>query len=143
MKGMAVRAMSFGDDRRSLVPKFPASAKAGYKSKRGADRHGGNTFENSAAAVAPGEIAVEITAQDAGSSPGNPGILPGPYRGGGDDVFGQLNIDRLKNDGVDVSAIGVLPGETTGSAFVSCRLDGDRDFVSCFSGIWKSKMPPE
>ncbi|MEZ5534547.1 MAG: sugar kinase [Thiolinea sp.] len=47
----------------------------------------------------------------------------------GNDDFGQLNIDRLRADGVDVSAISVLNDTPTGYAFVRYRDDGDRDFV--------------
>lgn len=47
----------------------------------------------------------------------------------GDDDFGWLNIERLKTDGVDVSAIDVLADMPTGSAFVRYRPDGARDFV--------------
>jgi len=36
---------------------------------------------------------------------------------------------RLRGDGVDVSGIAVLKDATTGSAFVTYREDGDRDFI--------------
>jgi sugar/nucleoside kinase (ribokinase family) len=47
----------------------------------------------------------------------------------GDDDFGRLNIDRLRRDGVDISAIEVHPDAVTGSAFVRYRPDGQRDFI--------------
>jgi sugar/nucleoside kinase (ribokinase family) len=47
----------------------------------------------------------------------------------GDDDFGHLNIDRLKQDGVDVSAIKVISESTTGSAFVTYKANGERDFI--------------
>lgn len=47
----------------------------------------------------------------------------------GNDDFGRLNLDRLRADGVDVSAIRVHPEAVTGSAFVRYRPDGGRDFV--------------
>jgi sugar/nucleoside kinase (ribokinase family) len=47
----------------------------------------------------------------------------------GDDEFGHLNVDRLRADGADVSAIKVLPDEVTGSAFVTYATDGSRSFV--------------
>jgi sugar/nucleoside kinase (ribokinase family) len=47
----------------------------------------------------------------------------------GDDDFGWLNIERLRGDGVDVSAITVHRGAATGSAFVRYREDGARHFV--------------
>src|SRR3569623_1861789 len=47
----------------------------------------------------------------------------------GDDDFGRVNLDRLRRDGVDVSAIRIDPDAPTGSAFVRYRPDGQRDFV--------------
>ena len=47
----------------------------------------------------------------------------------GDDDFGRLNLNRLEEDGVDVSAIRIDPDRPTGSAFVRYRPDGSRDFV--------------
>ncbi len=98
-----------------------------------------------------GEILVEIMARDVGQSFRQPGVLLGPYASGapaifidqvgklgaaagmigcvGEDDFGRLNCERLAADGVDVSAITRLPDETTGSAFVTYRADGNRDFV--------------
>lgn len=98
-----------------------------------------------------GEILVEIMARDVGQSFRQPGVLLGPYASGapaifidqvgklgcaagmigcvGEDDFGHLNTERLSADGVDVSAITFLPDATTGSAFVTYRHDGNRDFV--------------
>ena len=98
-----------------------------------------------------GEILVEIMATERGQSFRRPGLLSGPFASGapaifidqaakaggrcamigcvGDDDFGVLNIERLRADGVDVSGISVLKTATTGSAFVTYRDDGDRDFV--------------
>jgi hypothetical protein len=47
----------------------------------------------------------------------------------GDDDFGRLNVERLRRDGVDVSAIRIDPEAVTGSAFVRYRPDGSRAFV--------------
>ncbi|MBN7808901.1 sugar kinase [Agrobacterium rubi] len=47
----------------------------------------------------------------------------------GNDDFGRLNVERLKADGVDVSAIAISHEKPTGSAFVRYRPDGSRDFV--------------
>jgi len=47
----------------------------------------------------------------------------------GNDDFGHLNINRLKQDGVDVSAIHVHEKFPTGYAFVRYQESGDRDFV--------------
>ena len=98
-----------------------------------------------------GEILVEIMAVRTGQSFREPGQLVGPYPSGapaifidqvarlgqacsiigcvGDDDFGWLNVERLARDGVDVSAVAVLKGAVTGSAFVTYKDDGDRDFV--------------
>jgi sugar/nucleoside kinase (ribokinase family) len=101
--------------------------------------------------VAIGEILVEIMADTRGDGFRAPQPLTGPYPSGapaifidqvarlghpaamigavGDDDFGTLNLERLHTDGVDVSAIAIHPGASTGSAFVRYREDGGRDFV--------------
>lgn len=98
-----------------------------------------------------GEIVVEIMADAVGDGFREPIALRGPYPSGapaifidqvarlghpcgmiscvGDDDFGRLNLDRLRRDGVDVSAVRVHPDQATGSAFVRYRADGSRDFV--------------
>ena len=98
-----------------------------------------------------GEILVEIMAVERGQSFRQPGMLIGPYASGapaifidqvaraggrcamigcvGDDDFGALNVERLRADGVDVSGIAVIKAATTGSAFVTYREDGERDFI--------------
>jgi sugar/nucleoside kinase (ribokinase family) len=98
-----------------------------------------------------GEILVEIMATEVGDGFRGPIPLIGPFASGapaifidqvaklgqpcgmisrvGDDDFGRLNIDRLREDGVDVSAIAIDPDRPTGSAFVRYRADGSRDFV--------------
>ncbi len=101
--------------------------------------------------MALGEIVVEIMADERGRGFRQPQPLTGPFPSGapaifidqvaklgqpagliscvGDDDFGWLNIERLRADGVDVSAIALLPEQATGSAFVRYREDGERDFV--------------
>ncbi|MGI4861285.1 MAG: tagatose kinase [Janthinobacterium lividum] len=103
------------------------------------------------AIVTMGEILVEIMATRIGQSFQEPGTLIGPYASGapaifidqvaklgspcamigcvGDDDFGVLNVERLRRDGVDVSGIAVIKEATTGSAFVTYRADGERDFI--------------
>lgn len=98
-----------------------------------------------------GEILVEIMAVTPGDGFREPIELVGPYPSGapaifidqigklgmpasmvgcvGDDDFGRLNLERLRADGVDVSAVEVLADAVTGSAFVRYRPDGQRDFV--------------
>ena len=101
--------------------------------------------------VTIGEILVEIMATEIGQTFLQPGLFAGPYPSGapaifadqsarvgasttmigciGPDDFGTLNLDRLRGSGVDVRAIRRVPGTTTGSAFVTYRADGGRDFV--------------
>lgn len=98
-----------------------------------------------------GEIVVEIMATEPGQGFRSAIPLIGPFASGapaifidqaakmgqpcgmvsavGNDDFGVLNIERLRHDGVDVSAIGVHPTAATGSAFVRYRPDGNRDFI--------------
>ena len=47
----------------------------------------------------------------------------------GDDAFGQVELERLAEHGVDTRLITIHPGFPTGSAFVSYNDDGSRDFV--------------
>ncbi|OEO31831.1 sugar kinase [Devosia insulae DS-56] len=101
--------------------------------------------------VCVGEILVEIVATTIGDGFRTAQPLVGPYPSGapaifidqcgrlggraamigavGDDDFGQLNLDRLRADGVDVSAVAVDRQFPTGSAFVRYRASGARDFV--------------
>lgn len=101
--------------------------------------------------VTIGEILVEIVATSVGAGFREPLDLVGPYPSGapaifldqcarmggsaamvgavGDDDFGRVNIDRLKKDGADVSAIAIHPDVPTGSAFVRYRPNGSRDFI--------------
>ncbi|NEJ69460.1 sugar kinase [Rhizobium phaseoli] len=101
--------------------------------------------------VCVGEILVEIVATTVGDGFLEAQPLVGPFASGapaifisqcgrlggqaamvgavGDDDFGRVNTDRLKRDGVDISAISIDPDYPTGSAFVRYRKDGSRDFV--------------
>jgi D-tagatose 6-phosphate 4-epimerase len=101
--------------------------------------------------VTLGEILVEIVATEPGLGFRQPVHLVGPFPSGapaifidqvaklaqacgiiscvGDDDFGWANLERLRRDGVDVSAVQMLTDEATGSAFVRYRESGDRDFV--------------
>lgn len=98
-----------------------------------------------------GEILVEIMATTPGHGFRETTELVGPFPSGapaifidqvarlgqpaaivgcvGDDDFGSINLDRLRRDGVDVSAVRIDPHAVTGSAFVRYRPDGQRDFV--------------
>lgn len=101
--------------------------------------------------VCVGEILIEIVATTIGEGFRAAQPLIGPFPSGapaifisqcgklggkaamvgavGDDDFGKVNLERLKNDGVDISAISVDSDYPTGSAFVRYRQDGSRDFV--------------
>ncbi len=101
--------------------------------------------------VTLGEILVEIMADVPGQGFREAIALTGPFPSGapaiyisqaarmgartgiisavGDDDFGLVNLDRLRADGVDVSAVTVDAARPTGSAFVRYRPDGARDFV--------------
>lgn len=101
--------------------------------------------------VTIGEVLVEIMAVEPGEGFRSPIHLVGPFPSGapaifidqvgklghacgmvscvGNDDFGRVNLDRLRSDGVDISAIRVHGDAVTGSAFVRYRPDGQRDFV--------------
>lgn len=101
--------------------------------------------------ISLGEILVEIMRKERDVPHYVPGVYLGPYPSGapaifidavarlgasagfigvvGDDDFGKMLIERLKKDGVDVSHIKVLPGYTTGTAFVMYYSSGERKFV--------------
>jgi sugar/nucleoside kinase (ribokinase family) len=98
-----------------------------------------------------GEILVEIIATERGNGFRSAVPLVGPFPSGapaifidqvgklahpcaiisavGDDDFGYVNLERLEDDGVDISGITIDPEGTTGSAFVRYREDGSRSFV--------------
>jgi tagatose kinase len=101
--------------------------------------------------VVIGEILVEIMADSPGMGFLAPIALTGPFPSGapaifidqvarlgqpcaivscvGDDDFGRVNLNRLADDGVDISAVTINPDRPTGTAFVRYRPDGSRDFV--------------
>ncbi len=101
--------------------------------------------------VTMGEILVDIMAQERGLGFCSPLNLRGPFPGGapaifiaqvarlghpagiisrvGDDDFGWMTIERLRREGVDVSAVGIDDSQVTASAFVRYRDDGERDFL--------------
>jgi sugar/nucleoside kinase (ribokinase family) len=61
------------------------------------------------------------------------------HRGGiisgvGDDDFGRLIVDRLAADGVRVDRVEVVPGRSTGVAFVAYASDGSRSFIFHWAG---------
>ncbi|MBO8165167.1 MAG: sugar kinase [Brevibacillus sp.] len=98
-----------------------------------------------------GEILVEVMAKNNDQKFEETGEYVGPFPSGapaifidqaarcgsrsliisaiGSDGFGRMNLHRLQRDGVDVSRIKVLEGQTTGVAFVTYQKDGERDFI--------------
>ena len=120
--------------------------------------------------VVIGEILVEIMATRIGQTFLEPGLFAGPYPSGapaifadqaarvgattamigcvGADDFGTLNLNRLAGSGVDTAAIRRVPGTTTGSAFVTYRPDGGRDFIfnianSASAALDAAQLEPE
>lgn len=101
--------------------------------------------------VSLGEILVEIMRKDLDVPHTVPGVYLGPYPSGapaifidavanlgassgfigvvGGDEFGELLLDRLRKDGVDVRHIRVAKGYTTGTAFVMYYSSGARKFI--------------
>jgi sugar/nucleoside kinase (ribokinase family) len=63
---------------------------------------------------------------DAAANLGFPSAIIGAV---GDDDFGQLVLNRLRRDGVDVSHVKVLRNYLTGIAFVSYFSNGSRRFI--------------
>lgn len=102
-----------------------------------------------------GEILVEVLAKEVGQELCKPGVLLGPYPSGapaicidqagrmgvkaaiiakvGKDDFGKLNLDRLSEDGVDVSRVIETTDNSTGVAFNTYFPDGERKFLFHFT----------
>ncbi|MCC8165042.1 MAG: sugar kinase [Planctomycetes bacterium] len=115
--------------------------------------------------VTIGEILVEVMARDIGQTFLEPGLWQAPYPSGapaifisqaarfgastgmvgcvGDDDFGRLNLNRLRSDGVDVSAIAVSPDRATGCAFVTYRPDGGRSFIYHIGSAAAGQIHPD
>lgn len=105
--------------------------------------------------ITVGEILVEVLAKEVGQSLASPGVLLGPYPSGapaicidqagrmgvkaaiiakvGKDDFGKLNLQRLQDDGVDVSHVIETSDNSTGVAFNTYFPDGERKFLFHFT----------
>ena len=59
----------------------------------------------------------------------------------GDDAFGQVLLDRLRDAGVRDDLIRVVPGVPTGTAHVAYNSDGSREFVFNISGSAAAQLP--
>ena len=108
------------------------------------------------AVVTVGEILVEFVSHTKGCGLEAIGPYSGPYPSGapaifldqaarmgartamfggiGEDGFGRAALARLRADGVGTDGIAVLPGLSTGTAFVSYYEDGSRDFIFHLAG---------
>jgi len=98
-----------------------------------------------------GELLAEIMAERVGQTVTEPGVFLGPYPSGapaifadqaaktgatvafvgcaGQDGFGDLIVERLRSNGVDVSGITRTDTLPTGTAFVTYQEDGGREFI--------------
>jgi fructokinase len=98
-----------------------------------------------------GELLAEFMAERVGQTFSEPGNFLGPYPSGapaifadqvaktgasaamvgwvGEDGFGDLILNRLRGDGVNVSGIHRADRLPTGTAFVTYRKDGSREFI--------------
>jgi len=103
-----------------------------------------------------GELLAEVMRPEPDLSLGRPGPFLGPYPSGapgifidavarlghsggivsgvGEDEFGRLIIDRLAQDGVRTDRIEVMPGRSTGVAFIAYEADGSRSYLFHWAG---------
>ena len=115
--------------------------------------------------VTIGEILVEILTEKTGQVFYRPGTLLGPYPSGapaifidqasrmgarsaiiakvGRDDFARLNLDRLSQDGVDVSHVVAVADNSTGVAFVTYFEDGSRQFIFHFAKAACGELSPD
>ena len=115
--------------------------------------------------VTVGEILVEVLSEKVDQVFYKPGKLLGPYPSGapaiaidqaarmgaktaifakvGEDDFAKVNLDRLSEDGVDVSHVVKTVENTTGTAFVTYFADGNRKFIYHFSKAACGELAPQ
>ncbi|MGB9878187.1 MAG: sugar kinase [bacterium] len=115
--------------------------------------------------VSLGEILVEIMRKDVGVPLGTPAEFLGPFPSGapaifadavarlggdvgfiggvGEDPFGHLCLNRLKEDGVDTTHLKIIPYKSTACAFVSYFQDGSRDFIFHIKDTAADSIYPE
>ncbi|MCD6318923.1 sugar kinase [Candidatus Aerophobetes bacterium] len=101
--------------------------------------------------VSVGELLVEVMREKVGQPLDTPGTFVGPFASGapaifadavaklgvqsgiigsvGKDDFGKLILERLNQDGVDITYVSSLKDYTTGVAFVTYFSDGSRKFI--------------
>ena len=112
-----------------------------------------------------GDLLVEIMRKNIDDTLGKPSVFLGPYPSGasgifidaisrlgikasiigtvGKDDFGMLILNRLREDGVDISNIKVDEDHTTGVAFVTYFNDGSRKFIYHLSEAATGQICPE
>ena len=112
-----------------------------------------------------GDLLVEIMRPEVGDPLDKPGIFLGPYPSGasgifidaiarlglealfigavGNDDFGSLIINRLQDDGVDISHIKIMDNYATGAAFVTYFNDGSRKFIFHLARAATGQILPE
>jgi sugar/nucleoside kinase (ribokinase family) len=61
----------------------------------------------------------------------------------GPDDFGRCLLERLERDGVDISQVATLPGQTTGVAFVAYFTGGSRKFIYHWRHAAAGRLAPE
>lgn len=115
--------------------------------------------------VSLGEALVEIMRKDLDVPHKVPGVYLGPYPSGapaifidaaaklglntgfigvvGDDEFGELLVERLSRDGVDVRCLRAAEGYTTGTAFVMYYSSGSRKFIFHLRHSAAGQLSPE
>lgn len=115
--------------------------------------------------VSIGELLVEVMRERIGEGLDRPGTFVGPFPSGapaifadaagklgeksgmigsvGNDDFGKLIIERLKEDNVNTTYINVFEGYTTGVAFVAYFSDGSRKFIYHLPHAAAGKINPE
>ena len=115
--------------------------------------------------VTVGEILVEILTEKTDQEFSKAGTLLGPFPSGapaiaidqaarmgvktaiiakiGDDDFGLLNKERLRQNGVDISDIIETKDNATGVAFVTYFANGDRKFIYHFTHAACGELRPD
>ncbi len=115
--------------------------------------------------ITVGEILVEMMAKEVDQGFIKAGQWSGPYPSGapaifidqvarmdvecgiiacvGNDHFGELNLKKLKEDGVDTSGVSISEDYTTGTAFVVYYSDGGREFIYHFPNSAAGQLEPQ
>ena len=120
---------------------------------------------NAPEVISIGNMLVEVMREKLDEPFDQPGTFAGPFPSGdtpiyidtvarlgmqagfigavGNDGFGQCLLNRFARDGVDVSAVQVLPDHTTGVAFVAYFTGGTRKFIYHWRHAAAGQLSPE